>query len=165
MPPADRVQPGPGQESVWDYPRPPRAQRTSKHIRVILGGITVAETDRAIKVMETSHPPVYYIPPDDITPGVLSPSERTTFCEYKGRAAYHHVNAGGVGKRDAAWSYPEPSGAFSELAGHIAFYPSMMDECTVDGEVVMPQPGDFYGGWITSDIVGPFKGSPGTLGW
>ena len=162
---ARRVEPGPGQESVWDYPRPPRAAPTPKHIRVILGGVTVAETDRAIKVMETSHPPTYYIPPADISPGVLTPSERTSFCEYKGRAVYHHVTAGGVERRDAAWSYPEPSGGYTELAGYIAFYPGMMDECTVDGEAVVPQPGGFYGGWITSDVVGPFKGSPDTLGW
>jgi uncharacterized protein (DUF427 family) len=106
MPPRDRVEPGPGQESVWDYPRPPRVQRTSKHIRVTLGGITVAETDRAIKVMETSHPPVYYIPPDDVTPGALSPSERTTFCEYKGRAAYHHVTADGIVKTRCSMVVP-----------------------------------------------------------
>ncbi|MDF1542851.1 MAG: DUF427 domain-containing protein [Anaerosomatales bacterium] len=162
---ANRVKPGPGQESVWDYPRPPAAERTDRHIRVVLGGVTIADTQRAIKVMETSHPPVYYVPPEDIAPGVLLPSERSTFCEYKGRAGYYHVSAAGVERLDAAWSYPQPSNRFRDLAGYIAFYPGMMDECTVDGEVVVPQPGDFYGGWVTADIVGPFKGSPGTLGW
>ncbi|MBW6469484.1 MAG: DUF427 domain-containing protein, partial [Coriobacteriia bacterium] len=108
---------------------------------------------------------VYYVPPEDIAPGVLLPSERSTFCEYKGRAIYYHVSAAGVERLDAAWSYPQPSNRFRDLAGYVAFYPGMMDECTVDGEVVVPQPGDFYGGWVTTDIVGPFKGSPGTLGW
>ena len=160
-----RITPGPGQESVWDYPRPPRAEPTGKHIRVVLGGTTIADTRHAIKVTETSHPPVYYIPPDDIAPGVLAPSDRTTFCEYKGRASYYHVRAGGVERRNAAWSYPQPAERYRELAGYLAFYPGMMDECSVDGEIVTAQPGDFYGGWITADIVGPFKGDPGTLGW
>jgi len=159
------VTPAPGQESVWDYPRPPRAERTSKRIRIVLGGVTIADTTGAIKVMETSHPPVYYLPPEDIAPGVLTTSDRRTFCEYKGWATYHHVSAGGVERRDAAWSYPEPSPGYESLAGHIAFYPGLMDECSVDGQIVTPQPGGFYGGWITPDIVGPFKGGQGTLGW
>ena len=161
----NRITPEPGQESVWDYPRPPAAVPSTRHIRVVLGGVTVAETTRPIKVMETTHPPVYYIPAEDVTPGCLAPSTRSTTCEYKGRAAYHHVTAGGVERRNAAWSYPEPFEPYAGLAGHVAFYPGQMDECTVDGEQVVPQPGDFYGGWITSEIAGPFKGSPGTLGW
>lgn len=161
----NRITPDPGQESVWDYPRPPAAERSTRHVRVVLGGMTVAETTRSVKVMETSHPPVYYIPAEDVTPGCLAPSTASTSCEYKGRAAYYHVTAGGVERRDAAWSYPEPLEPYAVLAGHVAFYPGLMDECTVDGERAVPQPGDFYGGWITSEIVGPFKGSPGTLGW
>jgi uncharacterized protein (DUF427 family) len=157
--------PQPGQESVWDYPRPPRAELTSKRIRVVLGGVVVADTVRAIKVMETSHPPVYYVPSGDIDSDVLSPSERTTFCEYKGHAVYHHVTAGGIERRNAAWSYPEPETPYHVLSGYVAFYPALMDECTVDGEVARAQPGDFYGGWITSNIAGPFKGDPGTRGW
>ncbi len=162
---AERIEPGPGQESVWDYPRPPHAERTTKHIRVMLAGVTVADTNRSVKVMETSHPPTYYIPHEDVAHGVLSPAARSTVCEFKGRAVYHHVTAGGVERRNAAWSYPDPLDPYGEIAGHIAFYPSMMDECSVDGEPVIPQPGDFYGGWVTSDVVGPFKGGPGTLGW
>jgi uncharacterized protein (DUF427 family) len=157
--------PQPGQESVWDYPRPPRAELTSKHIRVMLGGAIVADTIRAIKVMETSHPPTYYIPPQDITPDALAGTDRTSFCEYKGRAVYFDVSSGGTDRRNAAWSYPEPAKRYSELAGYVAFYPGLMDECTVDGEVVKAQPGDFYGGWITSDVAAPFKGEPGTYGW
>ncbi len=159
------VTPAPGQESVWDYPRPPRAELTPRLIRVVLDGVTIADTHRAVKVMETSHPPVYYIPPEDIATGALSASERRTFCEYKGWAAYHLVCAGGIERRDAAWSYPDPAPGYEGIAGHVAFYPGLMDECNVDGEVVTPQPGGFYGGWITTDVVGPFKGEPGTLGW
>lgn len=160
-----RIEPGPEQESVWDYPRPPRAEPTLKRIAVVLGGVMIADTTRAIKVMETSHPPVYYIPPDDILAGVLTPSGRTTFCEYKGRAVYYHVAGGGIQRHDAAWAYPEPAMRYAEMAGYVAFYPELMDECTVEGETVVPQPGGFYGGWITGDIVGPFKGEPGTHGW
>lgn len=165
MNPDMRDTPGPGQESVWDYPRPPRAEPSSREIRVVLGGIVVAATDRAVKVMETSHPPVYYIPAEDVTPGCLDPSSRSTVCEFKGRAIYYNVHGGGQERKNAAWSYPEPFEPYGLIAGHVAFYPGLMDECTVDGERVTAQPGDFYGGWVTSEIVGPFKGGPGTLGW
>jgi uncharacterized protein (DUF427 family) len=146
-------------ESVWDYPRPPRLEQTAKRVRVVLGGAVIADTRRAHRVLETSHPPVYYIPAEDIVPGALEPVARTTFCEWKGNASYFDV-VGGDGTRVArgGWTYRNPSLGFEPIRDAVAFYPAPMDECTVDGEVVQPQPGGFYGGWITKDIVGPFKG-------
>jgi uncharacterized protein (DUF427 family) len=160
-----RIEPGPGQESVWDYPRPPRLEPSTRLIRVVFDGQVIAETRRALRVLETSHPPVYYIPPEDIRPEFLEGSARSSYCEWKGRARYHSLKVGDRRSRDAAWSYPEPTAAFAAIRGHLAFYPSRVDECRVDGEVVQSQPGDFYGGWITADVVGPFKGDPGTMGW
>lgn len=159
------VTPGTGQESVWDYPRPPRIEPVSKHLRVVFGGETIADTRRAIKYMETSHPPTYYIPRADIVPKYLVDSSRVTVCEYKGAARYISVRVGERFAENAGWYYPTPTASFAALADHIAFYPQMMDECFVDGELVTPQPGSFYGGWITKDVVGPFKGASGTLGW
>jgi uncharacterized protein (DUF427 family) len=152
-------------ESVWSYPRPPRVEQVRRRIRVVLGGEVIAESTRAMRVLETSHPPVYYIPLEDIRPGALMPSERTSFCEFKGGALYYTVEAGGRVEKDAAWYYPHPAAGFELIANHVAFYPGRMDECTVDGERARPQAGGFYGGWITSDIEGPFKGEPGTSGW
>jgi len=126
---------------------------------VVFGGKVIAETDRAIRCLETSHPPTYYIPPEDVDHECLSASTRRTFCEWKGDAHYLTVHCGKRMEKDAAWFYPEPNAAYAALAGYIAFYPQRMDKCTVDGEVVRPQGGDFYGGWITDRIVGPFKGS------
>ena len=160
-----KVEPGPGQESVWEYPRPPLVQSTDRHIEVILGGETIADTRRAVRLLETSHPPVYYIPLDDVRPGVLQPSGRASYCEFKGEACYYRVSCGAAVRDDAAWAYATPAAGYEELAGRVAFYPAKMDECRVDGEVVLAQPGDYYGGWITSDVVGPFKGEPGTSGW
>ena len=160
-----RVVPGPGQESVWDYPRPPRVESTGKHIRVILNGAVVAETTHAHRVLETSHPPVYYIPSDDITWQLLREAPGESFCEWKGVARYFDVVVGSETRSRAAWSYPDPTAPFELLRGAVAFYVAPMDECTVDGERVLPQPGGFYGGWITGEIVGPFKGEPGSLGW
>lgn len=160
-----RIEPGPGQESAWDYPRPPALEPTVAHLVVVLGGETVADTRRGYRVLETSHPPNYYLPPDDIAPGVLVPAEGASFCEWKGRARYHTVRAGGREEVAAAWSYDAPSPRFAPIAGYVAFYPARMDACLVDGEVVVPQEGGFYGGWITSRVVGPFKGGPGTRGW
>jgi len=154
-------------ESVWDYPRPPRLELSSKRIRVVLGGAVIADTTRAHRVLETSHPPVYYIPREDVAPGSLEPSRgRSTFCEWKGVASYLDV-IGGDGRRAAraAWTYADPVPSFEAIRDAVALYPAAMDECTVDGELVEAQDGDFYGGWITSDIVGPFKGRPGTFGW
>lgn len=155
----------PGQESVWDYPRPPRVEETTKHLQVIFNGIIIADTRRARRVLETSHPPVYYIPPEDIRMEFLTATPRSTFCEWKGRASYCTVKVGDEEARDAAWFYPEPTHAFASIKDYVAFYPGRMEACYVDGERVKPQEGDFYGGWITSDIVGHFKGGPGTWGW
>lgn len=160
-----RIPPGPGQESVWDYPRPPRIEDSAKHIQVIFGGITIADTRRARRVLETSHPPVYYIPPEDIRTEHLTLAAHATFCEYKGEAGYYTVSAGGKTAERAAWFYPRPTSDFVAIRGYVAFYPGRMDACLVDGERVVAQPGDFYGGWITADIIGPFKGEPGTRGW
>lgn len=159
------IEPGPGQESVWDYPRPPRLERVSKHIRVEFGGVTIADSRRAKRVLETSHPPVYYIPEEDISMENLARGSGTSFCEWKGQAVYYDVVAGERRAARAAWTYPDPTSGFAAIKNHIAFYPGMMDACYVDGEQVTPQPGGFYGGWVTSDIVGPFKGELGTEGW
>lgn len=160
-----RIEPGPGQESVWDYPRPPRLEDSTRLVRVIFNGVTIAETRRAKRVLETSHPPVYYIPPEDVQMEYLSSAPNATFCEWKGAARYYTVSVNGKTAPSAAWYYPEPTASFATLQGYIAFYPARMESCFVDGERVQPQPGDFYGGWITSEIVGPFKGAPGTRGW
>jgi uncharacterized protein (DUF427 family) len=156
-----RIEPGPGQESVWDYPRPPRLERSTRHVRVMTSGdVVVADSRAAWRVLETSHPPVFYVPRADVADGVLTPTGRTSYCEFKGLAAYWTV----LDLPDAAWSYPDPSPGYGPMAGAVAFYPSRLT-CTVDGEAVRPQAGGFYGGWITEDVVGPFKGEPGTLGW
>lgn len=153
-------------ESVWDYPRPPRVEATAQLLRVVLGGVVVAESAHAHRVLETSHPPVYYFPRADVAAGALAPSGAgTTVCEWKGTATYFDVVAGGRRAERAAWAYPAPVPAFAAITDAVAFYPGEMDECTVDGEVVRPQPGGFYGGWITDGVVGPFKGEPGTSGW
>jgi len=155
----------PGQESAWDYPRPPRLEPTTRRLRVVLGGVTIAHTQGGFRVLETSHPPNYYFPPDDINEGALEPTKGTSFCEFKGRAHYFNVKSGGTVATEAAWAYDTPSEAFAPIAGYVAFYASRMDACFVDDELVVPQPGGFYGGWITDDLIGPFKGPPGTLGW
>jgi len=162
---AKRVEPGPGQESVWDYPRPPRLEPSSRHIEIVFNGVTIADTRRAWRVLETSHPPVYYIPPEDIQMQYLTLAPGRSLCEWKGQARYYTLTVGDRTAESAAWYYPNPSPAFAPITGYVAFYPSRMDACRVDGERVTAQPGDFYGGWITADIVGPFKGDPGTLGW
>lgn len=161
----ERVEPHPGQESVWDYPRPPALERTDAHLVVVLGGEVVAETRRGYRVLETSHPPNYYFPPDDVIPGALLPEDGASFCEWKGRSRYFTVRGGDRVVPGAAWAYPAPNPRFAAIAGHLAFYPARMDECLVDGERVRPQDGGFYGGWITSRVVGPFKGGPGTRAW
>ncbi|NJL85767.1 MAG: DUF427 domain-containing protein [Leptolyngbyaceae cyanobacterium SM1_1_3] len=160
-----RIEPQPGQESVWDYPRPPRLEASDKHIQVIFNGITVAETDQAQRVLETSHPPVYYIPLADVRLDYLQPTPSSSFCEWKGRAAYYSLSVGDRQVENAVWYYPEPTLAFQAIQNYVAFYPSKVDACYLDGEQVQAQPGDFYGGWITSDIVGPFKGGISTWGW
>ena len=159
-----KVEPGPGQESVWDYPRPPRVERASRSVRVEFSGV-VAASSRALRVLETSHPPVFYIPHEDIARGVLVPADGTTYCEFKGRASYYDLAVGDRVSRRAAWTYLEPANGYEQLTGTVAFYPSKVDRAYVGGELVTAQEGDFYGGWITSDIVGPFKGGPGTRSW
>lgn len=152
-------------ESVWDYPRPPRLERSSRRVTVRHAGRTIADTDRCWRVLETSHPPVYHIPLEDVADGVLRPAKRQSFSEFKGVASYWDLDVGdGSVVPEAAWSYEEPTAAYADLARAVAFYPGRVDECRLDGELVEAQPGDFYGGWITDDIVGPFKGEPGTVG-
>jgi len=164
-----RVEPGPGQESVWDYPRPPAIERARKVLRVGFAGEVVAETAHGMRVLETAGPPTYYFPPDDVRTDLLVPGNMRTICEWKGIARYWSVHVqGDEGERvarDAAWSYPDPKEGYEALAGYFAFFAGRVDRCTVGDERVVPQPGDFYGGWITSDVVGPFKGGPGTEGW
>ncbi|PYE53561.1 DUF427 domain-containing protein [Deinococcus yavapaiensis] len=159
------IPPEPGQESVWTYPRPPRLERTSKVIEVVFAGEVVARTTRAWRVLETSHPPVYYLPREDVRPDVLALAAGASFCEFKGEASYWTVRVGERRATSAAWSYERPAASFEAIAGHVAFYASLMDACFVAGERVTPQPGGFYGGWITSDVVGPFKGELGSFGW
>jgi uncharacterized protein (DUF427 family) len=152
-------------ESVWDYPRPPRLEKVPQRIRVVLGGETIADTRSAYRVLETSHPPNYYLPPTDIAEGCLVRTRGSSRCEWKGLAHYYDVAAGDVVADGAAWGYDTPTRAFAVIAGYVAFYPALMDSCLVDDEVVEPQPGGFYGGWITANLVGPFKGGPGTQRW
>ena len=160
-----RQEPGPGQESVWNYPRPPRVEACPQRIRVVANSVTIADTMTARRVLETSHPPVYYIPPQDMRADCLALSDRRSFCEWKGEAHYYSVVVAGRKIEEAGWFYPDPTARFAGIKGHVAFYASKMDACYVDDELVQAQAGDFYGGWITSNIVGPFKGAPGTLGW
>jgi uncharacterized protein (DUF427 family) len=152
-------------ERVAEYPRPPRLERSDRIVRIQLGGETIAETCEAFRVLETFHPPSWYLPPEAFRPGVLRPAPGGSFCEWKGRARYWTLAAGGVVAAAAGWSYPDPTPAFADLQDHIAVYAGRMEACFVDGERVAPQPGGFYGGWITAELVGPFKGGPGTLGW
>ena len=153
-------------ESVWDYPRPPIVVPSGEHVVIELDGEVVVDTRRSLRVLETSHPPVHYVPADDIAPGLVRAVSGTTWCEFKGTASYFDVvgPSGRVEPR-AAWHYPQPTAGYEALLDHVAFYPGRMDRCTVDGEEVVAQPGDFYGGWITSKVTGPFKGAAGTAGW
>jgi uncharacterized protein (DUF427 family) len=157
--------PLPGQESVWDYPRPPRLEPVPVRIRIEFGGQVIADTSRAWRVLETSHPPTYYLPMDDILPGALEPAQGSSFCEWKGRARYWTVRVGARRAERAAWSYPEPTPGFAPIRDHVAFYAGPMDACWVGVHRAQPQPGGFYGGWVTPDLSGPFKGEPGSAGW
>lgn len=163
--PSDIVPPGPGQESVWDYPRPPRVESSEEHIRVEFGGILIAESQRSKRVLETAGPPVYYIPQDDIQMDYLARAQNTTLCEWKGFSQYWNVRVGQTVALNAAWSYPQPWESYEAIQNHIAFNASKMNACYVDGMEVVPQPGEYYGGWITPNIVGPFKGVPGSERW
>ncbi len=159
------IEPQPGQESVWSYPRPPRLEPCAKTIRIVTDGITIAETSESFRVLETSHPPVFYLPPGSVRLDLLEPSDRASFCEWKGKAKYFSLNLPERRIDSVAWAYPTPTERFRPIAGYLAFYPSRVDACFVDGEQVQAQEGDFYGGWITGEIIGPFKGGPGTRGW
>ncbi len=152
------------QESVWDYPRPPRVEPVARTLRIILAGRAIVETRDAKRVLETSHPPVYYLPREDFTCELLA-SGRRSFCEWKGMATYWSLRQAGRTAVDCAWSYPEPTPAFASIRDHLAVYPAAMDACFVDDEQVTAQPGSFYGGWVTTNLIGPFKGAPGTMGW
>ncbi|HEV2128945.1 MAG TPA: DUF427 domain-containing protein [Thermomicrobiales bacterium] len=154
-----------GQESVWDYPRPPRMEPDSRRVIVRFNDEVVADSTRTHRVLETSHPPLFYIPPEDVRVELLNANGEQTWCEFKGDAHYYDLAVGDRVSRSAAWCYPEPAKGYEAIQYAIAFYPSRVDECTVDGEIVEAQAGDFYGGWITSEIIGPFKGGPGTQGW
>ncbi len=148
-------------ESVWDYPRPPAVEPSARRARVEHGGVVVADSERALRVLETSQPPGIYFPPDDVRMDLLDPHGQRTVCEWKGQAHYWTV----AGSEAAAWSYPQPVASYAELRDHVAFYPQRVDACYLDDERVQANAGDFYGGWITADIGGPFKGGPGTAGW
>lgn len=158
---------GPGQESVWDYPRPPRIEADDRRIRIVCGGRTIIDTTAAVRVLETSHPPCWYMPIAELRDAALAPTGRASWCEYKGQAAYHDIvdHDGRVLAADAAWTYPQPSDGYVALADHFSVYPARVDRCLVDDQHVRSQAGGFYGGWITDDVVGPFKGEYGTVGW
>jgi uncharacterized protein (DUF427 family) len=160
-----RIEVRPGQESVWDYPRPPRVEPSKRKVTVIFGGVEIAKSDRALSVLETAGPPTYYVPEEDVRLDLLVPVEGTTLCEWKGNASYLNVLVGDHVARRAAWTYPDPSPGYEAIKDYIAFYPGRVDACYLDDELVQPQPGRYYGGWITKEIVGPFKGEPGTEGW
>ena len=152
-------------ESVWDYPRPPRVEQSSRQLRVVFNDTTIAETSTSVRVLETSHPPVYYIPPQDVQRQFLLRSGHDSHCEFKGLATYYDLKVGDRTAMNAVWSYHNPARGYEAIKDHLVFYPGRVDACYVDGERIQAQEGDFYGGWITSDIEGPFKGGPGTRGW
>jgi uncharacterized protein (DUF427 family) len=155
----------PGQESVWDYPRPPVVRASEEQIVIVLGGVEICETTTSWQVLETSHPPTYYLHRSAFRPGTLVPAPGQSYCEWKGQASYLDVAGGDKVAPRAAWYYPQPSPVYAALRGHVAVHAGAMDYCLVDGERVEPQPGGFYGGWITSAVSGPFKGVPGSTGW
>ncbi len=164
--PPPRIEPGPGQESVWDYPRPPRVEAVAERVRVVVDGVEIGSSHAALRVVETAGAPVYYLPPGDVRQELLLATDRTTACEWKGEARYWSISTpGGRVIPNAGWSYQVPLAGFEALAGYIAFYAWAVDEAWVGDERATPQPGHFYGGWVTSKVVGPFKGEPGSFGW
>lgn len=154
-----------GQESVWNFPRPAIAEQSVSHLKIVHRGVTVAETRRGVRTLETSHPPSYYFPREDVAMALFSRSENRSFCEWKGEASYFDILVRGEVLRAVAWSYQHPTASFLMLRDHIAFYVAPFESCSVDGEKAVPQPGEFYGGWITSKFAGPFKGIPGSRFW
>ncbi len=162
---AKRIKPGPGQESVWDYPRPPRLEPFSGHIRIVFNGRVICDTHQSYRILETSHPPTYYLPLSSFESGVLVETDGQSFCEFKGMAHYYNIAVGGAVTNRCAWGYASPNLPYSDLKDTVAVYAHLMEACFVNDEQVQPQDGDFYGGWINSWITGPFKGAPGTWGW
>jgi uncharacterized protein (DUF427 family) len=153
-------------ERVWDYPRPPAVAACERTVRLELGGQVIAESNDALRVLETSHPPTIYVPPGDVRADLLSASgARTTWCEFKGLARYVDARAGDRTVAAVGWTYSDPTPGYEALRDHVAFYPGRVDAAWLGDERVYAQDGDFYGGWITRDLIGPFKGAPGTLGW
>ena len=165
MPTPVRIEPGPGQESVWDYPRPPRIESVPERIAVVVDGQLLAQTTRALRVLETAGAPVYYLPPDDVVMARLVPTGRRTVCEWKGAASYLDYRHADRSIPAVAWRYLAPSRGYEAIAGYVGFYAGRVDEAWVGDEQATPQPGGFYGGWVTSRIVGPIKGEPGSEGW
>ena len=160
-----KIKPGPGQESVWDYPRPPHLEPFSGHIRIVFDGKTIVDSNQCFRMLETSHPPTYYIPVIDFKEGTLQEIDAHSFCEFKGSAHYYDIKSGQRVAHRAGWGYKQPSNAYPQLKATAAVYAHKMDACFVNDELVQAQEGDFYGGWITKAIVGPFKGGIGTFGW
>lgn len=159
------IPPKDGQESVWDYPRPPALQKTRHSLQIYFGNSKICESSDIWRVLETSHPPVYYINPNDFKKGVLIPTSGSSYCEWKGTARYYNIGFDHHLAKNAAWYYPDPNPNFLPIRHYVAVYAHKMERCVLDGEVVKPQPGNFYGGWITSKVLGPFKGEPGTMFW
>jgi len=158
------IEPGPGQESVWDYPRPPRVEADAREIVISLGDVEIARTRRALRVLETASPPTFYLPRDDLKLEFIEPADGRSHCEWKGSAVYWTVRVGNRRLPRVAWSYPDPAPRFAALRDCFGFYPAALD-CRVDGQRVQPQPGNFYAGWVTAEVLGPFKGEPGSEGW
>ncbi len=150
---------------MWDYPRPAICEEAHRRIQIIHRGKTIADTADAWRTLETSHPPTYYIPPADIAMQLMRPNPHRSLCEWKGQASYWDLVTGADTLRAVAWSYPNPTTAFAPIRDHLAFYPGPLDECLVDGQMITPQPGQFYGGWISQYEAGPFKGGPGSRFW
>ena len=164
LPTPDPVQPG--QESVWDYPRPPRLEPSTDHVTIAHRGIVVADSRRPWRILETAHAPAYYLPREDVRTELLRPSRTRTVCEFKGAASYADlVLPDGTVVRDAFWWYDTPTAGYEAIAGAISCYPQRVDTCTVNDEVVTPLSSRFYGDWPTSRIAGPYKGAPGTEWW
>jgi uncharacterized protein (DUF427 family) len=158
-------EPGPGQQSVWDFPRPPRIEPVAEIVRVVFGGRVIAESAEALRVLETASPPTVYVPPGDTEHDALVGSATITLCEWKGRARHFGLAFGPSVAVDAAWAYEDPFPEFERLRGYLSFHPGRVDRCSIGGSTALPQPGEYYGGWVTPDLVGPFKGAPGSAGW
>jgi uncharacterized protein (DUF427 family) len=160
-----RIPPQRGQESAWDYPRPPRVEKTGRHVVVMFGGLAVADTHSAVRLLEKTNPPVYYIPPQHVRLELMTLNRHHTQSEVLGAASYYDLSLDGRVARNAAWVYTDPLPGYEDIRGRIAFFAGRIDEALVDGERAVPQPGGFGRGWITSDVVGPFKGEPGSWDW